>query len=198
MKEMLPKYGFAIEKLAPPTLALPTSYILEIGFGDGTHLAGMAMASPDVGYIGCEPYLNGVASLLGMIKKQAIENIMIYQDDALDLLNLLPHDFLKQIYILFPDPWSKTKHHKRRIINSQNLALFALKLQSQGEIIIATDHVEYAEWIFEHLEHSNLFNLKTTLAAYQCEPSNWIKTKYQKKAEDQGIKPYFFIVKKLT
>ncbi len=193
MEEMLPKYGFALEKLTPSS-----SYILEIGFGDGTHLAGMAMAYPDIGYIGCEPYLNGVASLLGMIKAQAIENIMIYQDDAIDLLNSLPNYCLSQIYILFPDPWRKTKHHKRRIINTQNLILFAQKLAPKAQLVIATDHEEYASWIFEHLADSDLFALKPNLADYQFEPTGWIKTKYQKKAEDQGLKIYFFVIKKLT
>jgi tRNA (guanine-N7-)-methyltransferase len=86
MQEKLPKYGFALEKLTQFN-----SYVLEIGFGDGAHLAGIAKEFPDISYIGCEPYLNGVASLLGIIKAQAIENIMIYQDDAIDLLNSLPN-----------------------------------------------------------------------------------------------------------
>jgi tRNA (guanine-N7-)-methyltransferase len=187
---LMPKYGFSLESLDKYH-----DYVLEIGFGGGVHLDNLAKKSPDVCHIGCEPYLNGVVSLLQLIKNNNLENILIYQDDAIDLLEKLPDYFLSALYILFPDPWPKLKHHKRRLINTQSLGLFAKKMKKQASLTIATDHEDYAKAIYEYLFSSGLFKLKSNITDYQHQPNDWTKTKYQEKAETLGIKPYFFVVK---
>ncbi|KKB96897.1 tRNA (guanine-N(7)-)-methyltransferase [Candidatus Arcanobacter lacustris] len=170
-------------------------YCLEIGFGNGCHLANIAKRSADNFYIGCEPYINGVVHLLNIIKCDSINNIAIYTEDARDLLSTMEDDFLSKVYLLFPDPWPKAKHHKRRLVTHETLALFAKKLKKNAELIIATDHLDYASWIYEFLKDNEFFELKKTFEECQSEPDNWIKTKYQQKAEALGIKPYFFIAK---
>jgi tRNA (guanine-N7-)-methyltransferase len=166
---------------------------MEIGFGDGERLAKVAQNNPQNLYFGCEPYLNGVGCLLRLIKQNDIKNIKIWTDDARDLLEKFPSQSLTKIYILFPDPWPKAKHHKRRIINNEMLKLLSIKLKTSGEVLMATDHTEYAKWILEHFTKSELFNWPATSKAdWQDEPEGWVKTRYQQKAESQGIKSNFF------
>jgi tRNA (guanine-N7-)-methyltransferase len=170
-------------------------YCLEIGFGNGYHLANIAKQAVDNYYIGCEPYINGVVHLLNIIQNDNISNIAIYTEDARDLLQNMKNQFLSKIYLLFPDPWPKAKHHKRRLVTHETLALFSKKLKKNGELIIATDHLAYGEWIYQFITENEFFELSKSFNECQSEPANWIKTKYQQKAESLGIKPYFFIAK---
>lgn len=167
--------------------------IIEIGFGNGLHLAQRALNHPEILFIGCEPYLNGVASLLKEIKSSNIPNIYIWNNDANILLNMIPDNFLNEVHILFPDPWPKKKHQKRRIINQTSLKLISQKLKNNGELIIATDHAEYAKYILLNLISSNNFNTNATdVLQWQKFPDDWIKTKYQLKAEEDGLKCFYF------
>lgn len=116
---------------------------LEIGFGAGEHLVGRALNNPDINFIGCEPFINGVGKLLEDIDEHEIKNIRIYTDDARLLLKHLPDESIEQIYILFPDPWRKPRHHKRRIVNQETLDMLA-RLQPEGAgLLLATDHENY-------------------------------------------------------
>lgn len=157
LEEFLPKY-----KIAPKALpALTKKYDkinLEIGFGKGDFLAALALnREKECLNIGCEPYVEGVASLLQKIKLQSIENILIWPDDARLLLAELPNRSIDSIYILFPDPWPKRKQQKRRLINARFIELIAEKLKSNGAIFIATDHHEYASWALAHFKQNGKF-----------------------------------------
>jgi len=132
--------------------AKPRQIELEIGFGGGEHLAACAAQRPDTGFIGCEPFINGVASLLGHIDNQKLENIRIYPNDARTLLDALPDACLARIFILFPDPWPKARHEKRRFIGPENLPHLARALQKGGEMHLATDDVKLAGWMFAHMD----------------------------------------------
>jgi tRNA (guanine-N7-)-methyltransferase len=135
---------------------LPASYpeniIFEIGFGGGENLAHQAMNNPDYTCIGCEPFINGVSSLLTKISENNIENIRIFNDDATILLKSMPDQLIKKMFVLFPDPWPKKRHNRRRVVNLENLLLMHKKMQTAGELIIATDHPGYLEWIIAIIE----------------------------------------------
>ena len=170
-----------------------TQYHLEIGFGGGEHLARMAKANPDIGFIGCEPYLNGVGLLLKQIDTEKLTNIRIFRGDARILLEHMPADILTQIYILFPDPWPKRKHHKKRLISAQMPALIAKVLKPQGQVFIATDHADYAGWILAHmLREQQLSWLAMRAPDWQSPPPGWQPTRYQQKALKAGRASVFF------
>lgn len=124
---------------------------LEIGFGGGEHLAALAKAHPHIGFIGCEPFINGVAKLLAEIDRQALPNIRIFNDDARLLLDALKPASLDRVFLLFPDPWPKKRHHKRRFVSPENLDLLAGALVDGGEFRVATDIGDYCRWTLDHL-----------------------------------------------
>ena len=118
----------------------------EIGFGSGEHLAYRADLLPDHGFIGAEPFVNGVATALGHIRDHHLANVRIWKGDALEVLRRVPDGALSFLYLLHPDPWPKARHAKRRMVNDGPLALFASKLKPGGELRIATDDPTYLEW----------------------------------------------------
>ena len=179
--ELLPLYAVNQEELTGKEV------IFEIGFGDGQRIAKEALANKNKLFIGAEPFLNGVGTLLKTMKQEKIENIRIYPEDGRVLLENFNDHTLSKIYILFPDPWPKAKHHKRRIINHELLSLLKQKLIKNGEVIIATDHAEYANYIDDHLKEYKLLSRE--------KPKEWYKTKYQEKAENLGLTIKFFCLK---
>jgi tRNA (guanine-N7-)-methyltransferase len=124
-------------------------FILEIGFGGGENIAHQAKLNPETTYVGCEPFINGVVSLLQKIEANNLNNIFIWQEDAVLLLEQLQPQSIKEVFILFPDPWPKKRHHKRRFINIKNLLLIHDKLTDDAILNIATDHQDYLEWILD-------------------------------------------------
>ncbi|MGK2872637.1 MAG: tRNA (guanosine(46)-N7)-methyltransferase TrmB [Alphaproteobacteria bacterium] len=124
---------------------------LEIGFGDGGHLAWCAAANPEIGVIGCEPYVNGVARALETIQAEGLGNIRIHPGDARDLLAVLPEKAVARVFILFPDPWPRKRHHKRRFISKENLNALAHVMQPGSELLFASDSEEYCEWTLAHI-----------------------------------------------
>jgi tRNA (guanine-N7-)-methyltransferase len=193
--ELLPQVAITLptEGLLDIATLFPTpktALWMEIGFGSGEHLAMQAAQHPTTGIIGCEPYINGVVQLLKHIHAEKPGNIRLWADDAIEVLERLPDQLLERVFILFPDPWPKLRHHKRRIISGTMLDLLARKLQHGGELRLATDHVEYAEWMKEHLSRHKEFDALTEDTA--TPPSGWIKTRYQEKAEAEGRPPIFF------
>ncbi len=190
LDNMLPEYELDIDNLT-----INGETWLEIGCGSGEHVAGQAEINPNVRFIAAEPYLPGVASLLKHITDRQLYNIKIWTDDVRFMLPKIADNLLSRVYILFPDPWPKPRHHKRRLISSDMLMLIASKLKNDGKLIIATDHADYANWIMFHIAKSD--KLKLQVANYEelrQQPKGWIKTKYQQKAEEQGIQPFFFIL----
>ncbi len=164
--------------------------ILEIGFGNGEHLATFAQQNPDTLCLGAEPYLNGVVILLKTLKETNINNVRIYKDDVRNLFTKLPVKFLDKVFIICPDPWPKQKQKKRRLINSEFLNM--LKTLVKDQIIIATDHLDYARWIFNHATLSGLIPNNANLENFKALPEDWIYTKYQRRGIKLGSDIYYF------
>jgi tRNA (guanine-N7-)-methyltransferase len=172
--------------------------ILEIGFGNGNFLYNLATQQPENLFIGCEPYLNGVANLLNNIQQDALNNIYIWPDDANILLSMANDNVFDEVYLLFSDPWPKNKHHKRRIVNQDFLLKIANKLKEHGNLIIATDHLEYAKWIIKQIIMNDLFKFnEDNVYSWYMEKDDYIKTKYQLKAERKSIKSFYFHLEKI-
>lgn len=169
-----------------------SAFHLEIGFGAGEHLAAMAAANPKIGYIGCEPFFNGIGNLLVMIEAQKLSNIRLFVDDARLLLPLLPPASIAHIDILFPDPWPKPRHHKRRLITQQMLSMLARLQPAGGTLLLATDHEDYGAWMLEQvLAHPDYYWNPQSHTDWQTPPDNWVQTRYQHKTTLQGRKPLF-------
>ena len=126
---------------------------LEIGFGDGGHLAWLAATNPHIGFIGCEPYVNGIAHLLETVEADGLENIRIHPADARDLLAVLPAQSIARVFILFPDPWPRKRHHKRRFISQENLDALARIMRPGGELCFASDSPDYCNWTLALMQH---------------------------------------------
>jgi tRNA (guanine-N7-)-methyltransferase len=164
---------------------------LEIGFGGGEHLAQQARANPDVGLIGCEPYVNGVARLLSLTED--LNNVRVVIDDARLLLRALPEASLERIFVLFPDPWPKARHHKRRIVNPDTLADMARILKPGGELRLATDIMSYARpMLLQALNDGRFHWLAEGPADWRERPPDWPATRYEAKARKAGRTPVFF------
>src|SRR5438270_1734053 len=132
---------------------------LEIGFGSGEHLASRADMLPDHGFIGAEPFLNGVATALGHVRDQHLANVRLWRGDALDVLQRVPDGALSFLYLLHPDPWPNARHAKRRMLNDAPVDLFAAKLKSGGEFRLATDDATYLTWSLMIMQrHANQFD----------------------------------------
>jgi tRNA (guanine-N7-)-methyltransferase len=127
---------------------------LEIGFGGGEHLAEQAARHPDTLMIGCEPFLNGVASALRHIHDRDLKNVRLHADDARDVLDALPDASLDRVMILFPDPWHKARHNKRRLLNDETAAVIARVLRPGGRVRFVTDWADYADWALERLQRT--------------------------------------------
>ncbi|MCH2546162.1 MAG: tRNA (guanosine(46)-N7)-methyltransferase TrmB [Alphaproteobacteria bacterium] len=170
---------------------------IEIGFGGGEHLAQQAANNPETLLIGCEPYIDGVAKLLVDIEARNLDNIRILAEDARLLLEALPENSVSRIFILFPDPWPKQRHQKRRIVSQQTLDLAARILKPGGELRLATDHVDYSEWMLEHtLAHSAFEWQAERHADWKTPPQDWVPTRYEEKTRAQGRNPVYFLLKR--
>jgi tRNA (guanine-N7-)-methyltransferase len=160
---------------------------LEIGFGGGEHLAAQAAANPDVGLIGCEPFINGVASLLRQIDDRGLRNVRIHADDARDLLDRLPDGVLDRVFILFPDPWPKARHHRRRFVSRETLHALARVMADGAELRLATDHTGYGHWMLAHLiRHSAFVWMAEKAADWRHRSCDWPATRYERKARAKG------------
>lgn len=170
----------------------PQPLWFEIGFGGGEHLEQQARLNPQVHFIGCEPYVNGMARLLSAIERDRLSNIRVYDNDARELLDALPDNSIARMFILFPDPWPKVRHHKKRIISQASLALFHRKIKTGGLLRIATDHVDYCTWMLENLLAFGKFSWQAeSQADWKTPPEHWVTTRYQAKAEAEGRKAVF-------
>jgi tRNA (guanine-N7-)-methyltransferase len=162
-------------------------FALEVGFGGGEHLAEQARRHPDTGFIGCEPFENGVAKLLTQLQASRLLNVRVVPDDARDILVRLPDASLSFVFVLFPDPWPKLRHHKRRFIQTRTLDQIHRLLKPGGELRIATDHTDYGQWALMHLMRDNRFEWAATRAAdWRVRPDDWVATRYEQKALKAG------------
>lgn len=165
----------------------PDEVWLEIGFGYGEHLTHQAALRRNVGILGIEPFINGIAVAAMAMVENNIENIRIYPDDAMHIIPHLVPGSLSRIFLFFPDPWPKTRHHKRRFIQPETVALFAQLLKPGGTLHLATDIPELAEWMTEHVTASDSFAWTNNREADRTTPpEHWVTTKYQSKANDAG------------
>ncbi len=191
--KLLPVVEFGLppgdEPLDPAALFdFPVTGIwLEVGFGAGEHLLAQAGAHPEIGFIGCEPYFNGVVMLLGGIRDTGLRNIRVLRDDARMLLDRLPPCCLDRAFVLFPDPWPKTRHHKRRFISPAVLDSMAGALRPGAELRVATDDSGYLVWILQHvLGHGDYEWLARRAEDWRVRPPDWPETRYERKAVVAG------------
>jgi len=165
---------------------------LEIGFGGGEHLALQAQCRPEVGFVGCEVFENGVVKLLAQIVHHSIDNIRIFANDARLLIASLPRGSIDRVFILFPDPWPKHRHHKRRIITRQTLDRLAEIMNDNGELRIATDDSDYLCWILERVTvHPDFEWPARRPRDWRERPYDWPPTRYEEKAQLAGRSPAF-------
>lgn len=174
----------------------PTDFWLEIGFGGGEHLAAQAALHPDIGFVGCEPFINGVASLVVQIQEQSLKNIRIVKDDARLLLARIPDQSVGRIFVLFPDPWPKQRHHKRRIIQNASVTTFGRILKPDGLLLMATDDAPYAQWMQDIMAECREFELvlNDRESVYE-RPKDWPITRYEQKGINQGRAPVYLVYK---
>lgn len=156
---------------------------LEIGFGGGEHLFWQANKNPSVGIIGAEPFIAGMAKLLSKVDAANIANVRLYSDDARDILATLPDGSLGRVFILFPDPWPKTRHHKRRFIQMDMLDELARVLRPGAELRCATDHPGYCDYALERFMAHRAFSWMAKRAGdWKMRPADWPPTRYEAKA----------------
>lgn len=165
---------------------------LEIGFGGGEHLAAQAKAHPEIGLIGAEPFLNGVAKLLSEIDERGLENIRILFGDARPLLERLEAASLSRIFVLYPDPWPKKRHWKRRIISPWFLRRAAELLKPGGQLRIASDIPDYIRWSLMHAQAEPALEWTARNPAdWRDPPEDWSPTRYEQKAKREGRTPAY-------
>ncbi len=185
----------------------PRAVYLEIGFGGGEHLAELSRRHPDIGFIGAEPFLNGVASLLAHLNGSHLtqaahtdlaagraDNVRVWPDDIRMLFPFFADGAFDRIYILYPDPWPKARHAERRFVNQKNIADLHRLLADQGQVIVATDVAAYAGWALDQMARSGLFQSEN--ADVHAPPSGWVATRYEKKGLAAGRAPSYLIFRK--
>jgi tRNA (guanine-N7-)-methyltransferase len=176
---------------------------LEVGFGSGHHLAWQTAHHADVGFIGCEPFINGVAGLLALLEKQAaggpgddrspaVPNVRIVPDDARPLLDALPDASIGRAFILFADPWPKKRHADRRFIGEPNLARLARVLKDGAELRLASDDIGLVRWMLDHTwRHPDFEWTARSPSDWRTRPADWPATRYEEKAIVAGRMPVF-------
>ena len=163
---------------------------LEIGFGGGEHLLWQADNHRAIGIIGCEPFLSGVAKLVRGIDEAGLQTVRLYDDDARHVLDWLPEASIGRVFVLFPDPWPKKRHRKRRFLNAEGLSCLARVLRLGGELRLATDIADYAAMVLASIEKHGDFQARPGLLGER--PLDWPLTRYGEKAIDAGRICQFF------
>ncbi|MDE3175184.1 MAG: tRNA (guanosine(46)-N7)-methyltransferase TrmB [Pseudomonadota bacterium] len=188
MRELAPRLAVDLAALRGGRLFAPERELwLEIGFGGGEHLLARAAENPDVGFIGCEPFVNGVAKLLAGIEASGLDNIRVHTDDALALLDAVPDAAFARIYLLYPDPWPKRRQQKRRFVSERNIAALARVLRPGGQLRFATDIDDYAGWTLRRFLASPQFVWEARTADDWRQPwEGWAPTRYEAKARTAG------------
>ncbi len=199
MQELLPQLLIALPKsLAQPKQffanALPSALAcLEVGFGGGEHLAAQAKSHPEAVFIGCEPFVNGVASLLDHIQREDLKNILIFNDDARLVLDALAEASLDRCFVLFADPWPKKRHAQRRFIGPENLDRLSRVMKRGAVLRLASDHPSLIAWMRECLSLHPDF---VCIHASEKPPPDWIGTRYEEKSKKAGRQPFYMDYKR--
>ncbi|WP_412555590.1 tRNA (guanosine(46)-N7)-methyltransferase TrmB [Shimia sp. MIT1388] len=169
---------------------------LEVGFGGGEHMVHQAVQNPDVGIIGCEPYINGVAMLLGKIREAGAENIKVHPGDARDMFDVLPDESLSRAFLLYPDPWPKKRHHRRRFVTSEHLEPLSRKLKPGAIFRVATDIEDYVRQTLEQVPRHGFEWLAEKPEDWREPWGDWISTRYEQKAFREGRTPHYLTFRK--
>jgi tRNA (guanine-N7-)-methyltransferase len=192
IEHLLPRLAVEIGRPAPSSLAelfgspIETAR-LEIGFGGGEHLAAEAQHFPRTGFIGCEPYVNGMAKILAQIEAHNFDNIRLFAGDAAELLAWLPPQSVERIDLIHPDPWPKRRHWKRRFVQDATVAAMARALKPRGEFRFVSDIADYCAWTLWHLLRSPDFRWTAERADDWRKPwEGYTMTRYGRKAEREG------------
>ena len=193
--QLLPQVEIALaEKLDPRTLFPEAERIvIEIGYGGGEHLARKATEEPGTGFIGCEVFTGGIGKMVQAIDAKALGNVRLYTDDALKLLLVLPEASVDAVYLLYPDPWPKTRHHKRRFVSPTTLAELARVIRPGGHFYFASDIEDYANWTLAHILRSGAFAFMPAAPGSWHQPyRGWQATRYEQKARREGRMVSFY------
>ena len=195
-REVLPRLEIRLDETPlEPHALFPDAdrFVLEIGYGGGEHLARLAGEQPATGFIGAEVFSGGIAKLVQAIDAQGLTNIRLFTDDALKLLAKLPADSLDAVHLLYPDPWPKTRHHKRRFVSPVTLGELARVLKPGAPFHFATDIEDYANWTLAHIARSSDFRFAPVRPGIWHEPyPGWVSTRYEQKARAEGRAQSFY------
>jgi tRNA (guanine-N7-)-methyltransferase len=203
MASLLPQLALDLNVPPPPGLAAlfagPVEAIeMEIGFGGGEHLRARATAHPERGFIGCEPFVNGVAKLLCAIEGDALRNIRLHHGDACDVLAWLPDSCLTDIFLLYPDPWPKRRHWKRRLITDATLATMARVMRRGAHLRFASDSADYVHWTLLRGLRCRLLEWTAISADDWRQPwPDFSGTRYEDKARREGRAPVYLVFRRL-
>lgn len=175
----------------------PRDVWLEIGFGSGEHLVHQGETHPDVGLIGCEPFVNGVATCLGKLRKSSADNIRLHPGDARDLFDVLPDAAISKAFLLYPDPWPKKRHHRRRFVTPEHLEPLHRVLKPGAEFRVATDIPDYVRQTLEEVPRAGFEWLAEGPGDWRTPWDDWLSTRYEQKALREGRVPHYLTFRKL-
>lgn len=169
---------------------------LEIGFGGGEHLAHQAALNPDVAFIGCEPYINGVAMLLGKLRETGRSNVRLHPGDARHLFDVMPEKSISKAFLLYPDPWPKARHHRRRFVTQEHLVPLAAVMKKGAILRVATDIPDYVRQALEEIPKAGFEWLAEGPDDWRVAWDDWISTRYEQKALREGRVPHYLTFRK--
>ena len=170
---------------------------LEIGFGGGEHMVHQAVQNPDVGMIGCEPFINGVAMLLGKIRAAEADNIKVYPGDVRHMFDVLPDASISRAFLLYPDPWPKKRHHRRRFVTQEHLTPLCKVLKKGAIFRVATDIPDYVRQTLEEVPRHGFEWLAERPSDWREPWDDWISTRYEQKALREGRVPHYLTFRKI-
>lgn len=194
VEDFLPSISLPEAGPLDPRALMPTAMrvVLEVGFGGGENLAARAAREPDALFIGCEPFINGVVKLAAEVKARNLSNVRIHADDARDVIERLSPSCVDAVFVLFPDPWPKTRHHKRRFVGRENLSALARVMRPGARLTVATDIMDYARWtMIETAVEGHFDFLASASSDWTIRPEGWVETRYEAKAIEAGRKPVY-------
>jgi len=169
---------------------------LEIGFGGGEHLVHQALQNPDVQFLGVEPYVNGVAMLLGKMRKACVSNIKLHMGDARNLMDVLPDEAVSKAFLLYPDPWPKLRHHRRRFVTPEHLIPLNRCLKTGAKFRVATDIEDYVRQTLQEVPKAGFDWLAEGPEDWRAPWGDWISTRYEKKALREDRTPHYMTFRK--